>query len=141
MQEGLLIYTKNAKHEVIFYEEIIYITVQKHYIIVKLTDGRTLSAKYSLKQIQEKLPPTIFFRTHRNYIVSLRHMKTVGVDTIIVRGNEEVLLTQEIRKSLFSLFTVIGSGEKEGARDGISPPHDQIPPPRALSSEPPQNPS
>ncbi|MCF6402633.1 LytTR family transcriptional regulator [Chitinophaga filiformis] len=141
MKEGILIYTKNGIHEVVFYEEIIYITVQKHYILLKLTDGRSLPAKYSLKQIEKQLPPNIFFRTHRNYIVSLRYIKSVGVDTIIVTGGEEILLTQEIRKSFFNRFTVIGSVENEGSHDGISPPRDRISPPRALSPKPRQNPS
>lgn len=119
MKEGILILTKNAIHEMLFHEEIIYISVQKHDIRIKLTDGSSLIAKYSLKQIEKQLPPNIFFRTHRNYIVSLRYIKGVGVDSIIVKGmkeNEEIPLAKDIRNSFFGLFTVLGSVKTEGSR-------------------------
>lgn len=141
MKEGILILTKNGNYEVIFYEEIIYITVQQHYILLRLTDGRFLPARHSLKQIEKQLPPNIFFRIHRNYIAFLRHIKSVGEDSIIMKGGEEIPFAKNVRTSFLGLFTVLGSIENEGAYDAISAVRDAISGARALSSKPRQNPS
>ncbi|WP_176842274.1 LytR/AlgR family response regulator transcription factor [Chitinophaga filiformis] len=141
MKEGILILTKNAIYELVFHEQIIYITVQDHYLLLKLTDGRSLPARYSLKQLEQQLPPNIFFRTHRSYIISIRHIKGVGLDSIIMKGGEEIPLGKNIRTSFLSLFTVLGGTESDGAYVANSTACVANSTAHVLSSKPPQNPS
>lgn len=54
-----------------------YIEVQKDRVIFYRTEGEPVSSLMSMKELEEQLPPAIFFRVHRSFIVNLRNVEIV----------------------------------------------------------------
>lgn len=52
------------------YDEITYIEGLKDYVIIRTTAGRVITLQ-TMKSLESKLPPNLFQRIHRSYIVAL----------------------------------------------------------------------
>ena len=58
------------------YSEILYIEGLKDYVIIRMETGRVITLQ-TMKSLEAKLPPNIFQRIHRSYIVSIDKIKAV----------------------------------------------------------------
>lgn len=58
------------------YDEILYLEGLDDYVKIHLNDGKKITARISMKGIQEKLPDHLFLRVHRSYIVPLNKIKS-----------------------------------------------------------------
>jgi DNA-binding LytR/AlgR family response regulator len=67
------------------FAEILYIESQKEYIKIVTTDKQHLS-KMSTHEIESLLPPHLFSRIHRSYIVSLARIESYTAETVEVNG-------------------------------------------------------
>ena len=59
------------------FHEIVYIEGLKDYVIIKLSDGSRIVTLQTMKSLETKLPPEIFKRIHRSYIVGIEKIKAV----------------------------------------------------------------
>jgi len=77
----LLIRADYKLHRIAF-EDIQLIEGLDDYIRIHLKDKSTITTRLSMKSILEKLPPELFIRVHRSYIVPLKKVKTIYNKTI-----------------------------------------------------------
>lgn len=100
--------TKEGMQRMINSNEIVYIKVRLRYSSIKFSDGHSLDVQLSLKQFEARLPPDLFCRTHRNYIICLDHVISVTEDNIFVTGEKEgIPISESCKKHFFSHFIVI----------------------------------
>ena len=64
-------------------KEIVYVESLDEYVKVYLI-GRVLITRESISSLEQKLPPGLFIRIHRSFIISSRHIKTVSSESIEV---------------------------------------------------------
>jgi len=69
----------------ILFSEIVYIESQREYIRITTTKNEYLS-KMSTHEIEAMLPPHLFRRVHRSYIVSIRRIESYTAEMIEING-------------------------------------------------------
>lgn len=117
MEQPFLIITKDGSRKAVSPREIVYVTVDANYIKLKLVNNRTIPARYSLTEFKEHLPSKDFIRTHRNYIVSIQHIDSVGRDIsveidgvktkegeITMKNGDIVPLSERCKKGVYACF-------------------------------------
>lgn len=83
----------NGKTILIRPEEIVYISTDKDNVYVK-TEGEFLLTRYTLRELESRLDPKTFFRTHRCYLVNIKKMRELipyfnGTYTVVVQDKEK----------------------------------------------------
>lgn len=91
---------------------IIYAYAENDYVYVKTFDNKYLT-RFTLKELESRLNPNIFFRSHRRYLVNIRKTKELvpffnGTYTIIVEDKEksEVPVSRTQSKKLRELLGI-----------------------------------
>jgi DNA-binding LytR/AlgR family response regulator len=69
------------------YREVLYIEALKDFTKINTSDGRTHVTLVNLKNLEEQLPPGLFVRTHRSYLVNAGHIETVSNLEVKVGGH------------------------------------------------------
>lgn len=69
----------------ILYSEIIYIESQQEYIKI-VTTKKTYFSKLTTTEMESMLPPHLFKRIHRSYIVSVKKIDSYTADAVEVSG-------------------------------------------------------
>jgi two-component system, LytTR family, response regulator len=69
----------------ILFSEIIYIESQREYIRIVTTKKEWIS-KMSTHEIEEMLPPHLFKRIHRSYIISVSKIESYTAEMVEVNG-------------------------------------------------------
>ncbi len=93
-------------------EDIIYAYTDNDYVYVK-TNGEKFLTRFTLKEMESRLNPNIFFRSHRCYLVNIRKTKELvpffnGTYTLIVDDQEksEVPVSRTQSKKLRELLGI-----------------------------------
>ena len=68
------------------FDDIKYFEGLKDYIKIFSTSHKPILTLSNFKNIEEKLPSDVFLRVHRSYIVSLKHIKSVQRNRILIDG-------------------------------------------------------
>ncbi|HWJ02979.1 MAG TPA: response regulator transcription factor [Verrucomicrobiae bacterium] len=84
VKDHLFVSVQKKKVKVLF-ADILYIESQREYIRIVTTKGAYLS-KMSTHEIEELLPPRLFKRIHRSFIVSIDKIDSYTADTVEVAG-------------------------------------------------------
>ena len=71
----------------ILFENILFIEGLKDYIVIQ-TNQRKVITKTTLKAIQEQLPPDIFMRVNKSYIVNLNQIESFDTNDIFIEKHE-----------------------------------------------------
>lgn len=69
----------------ILFSEIVYIESQREYIKI-VTTGTEYISKMSTHEIEALLPPHLFKRVHRSYIVAIRRIESFTAEAIEING-------------------------------------------------------
>ena len=69
------------------YKDILFIEGLKDYVIIH-TEAKKIITKMYLKNILELLPPKIFFRTNRSYIVNLQQIESFDNNDVFIKSYE-----------------------------------------------------
>lgn len=91
-------------------EDILLIQREERSTVLYLAGGERLVTSDSLSELDERLPDDIFFRTHKSYVVGLRHIDSItpyGRWTYVVklRGTtHDALVTAERLEILQKMF-------------------------------------
>lgn len=83
-KDHLFVSVQKKKVKVLF-SDILYIESQREYIRIVTTKGAYLS-KMSTHEIEELLPPRLFKRIHRSFIVSVDKIDSYTADSVEVAG-------------------------------------------------------
>lgn len=84
--------------------DILYIEGMRDYRCLVTTTGRILTLT-TFSELSEKLPHTLFARTHKSYIVALRHIKSVEHHRITV-GDQVVPISEGYRGLFYKAINV-----------------------------------
>ena len=91
-------------------EDILLIQREERSTVLYLAGGERLVTSDSLSELDERLPDDLFFRTHKSYVVGLRHIDSItpyGRWTYVVklRGTaHDALVTAERLEILQKMF-------------------------------------
>ncbi|HYF31676.1 MAG TPA: LytTR family DNA-binding domain-containing protein [Chitinophagaceae bacterium] len=69
--QRFLYFRADRKMVKIFLEEIVYVESLKDYVKIHRQQGKPLVIKQSISTMEEILPPTLFVRIHRSFIVAI----------------------------------------------------------------------
>ncbi|HMY84679.1 MAG TPA: LytTR family DNA-binding domain-containing protein [Saprospiraceae bacterium] len=61
--------------EIIDYNEIIYLAAEGNYTYIHLLDTKPVLSSKTLKEYEDTLPQSIFFRIHNSHIINLRYVR------------------------------------------------------------------
>ena len=117
LEKILLNFNANAVHKKITFntdgklvfldsDEIIYAASDGNYSTVYLVDGQKLVLTKKLKEVNEILPSTSFFRIHNSYIINLskikEFLKTDGY--VILRPNHKIPVSRQKKSDFLDLL-------------------------------------
>lgn len=105
-KDYLFVKKKNALKKVLI-TDILYIEVEERYCNI-VTESEKFVILISLTKIMELLDDTIFYRTHRNFIVNSQKIEEILVseNLIILKGNHKIILSDKY-KDLIKRFHVL----------------------------------
>ena len=83
-RDFIFISVQKKKVKVLF-SEIIYIESQREYVKITTTKNEYIS-KMSTHEIEDLLPPHLFKRVHRSYIVAIRWIESYTAEMIQING-------------------------------------------------------
>jgi len=69
-------------------DDILFVESLDDYVRLHLMGQKPLLARLTLKALLEKLPPELFIRVHRSFIVSIHHIEKVRNKVILIAGTE-----------------------------------------------------
>ena len=69
------------------YREVLYIEALKDFTKINTSDGRTHLTLVNLKNLEEQLPPGLFVRTHRSYLVNAARIDSMSTMELKVGGH------------------------------------------------------
>ena len=83
-RDYIFIQVQKKKVKILF-SEIVYVESQREYIKIISTTGEYIS-KMSTHEIEALLPPSLFRRVHRSYIVAIRRIESYTAEMIAING-------------------------------------------------------
>ncbi|MDE5869111.1 MAG: LytTR family DNA-binding domain-containing protein [Muribaculaceae bacterium] len=93
-------------------DSILYIEVRKDRLIFYRTEGETVNAVMSMRDVEELLPAKDFMRVHRSFIVNLNNVEVVERNRIIF-GKNYVPVSDSRREEFLRRFGAGSHKEKE----------------------------
>lgn len=97
------------------YRDILYIESRNKYILFHKTDGETLQCYGKLDEIEKSLPPELFIRCHKSFIVNTSHITEMGgnyfrIGQVVISISKKYLKLAKDRYYTF-LFSHMGRGK------------------------------
>jgi two-component system LytT family response regulator len=71
-----ILFPSNNGYNIVKINNIIYCQAEINYSTAYTSEGKSYTMSHSLKYLEEMLPPAIFFRTHKSYLVNLNYVKS-----------------------------------------------------------------
>lgn len=84
LRDALLVKADRRIYQVKF-SDLLYIEGQREYVTFH-TNGKNITALYSLKDLEDELPATDFIRIHKSFIISKQHIDFIEGTQISVSG-------------------------------------------------------
>jgi two-component system LytT family response regulator len=85
--------------------DIVYIQALGDYVNI-FTANKRYTVHFTLKGIEEKLPPDKFYRLHRSYVVSLNHVDVVEDGTAYL-GKHPLPIGEQFKKELLKKLNLV----------------------------------
>lgn len=83
--------------------DLVYIQGYDNHVHIYTTGGRHISY-LTLKELEYKLNPAIFIRTHKSYIINLQKLATLDGNQLIMEDKTKLPLGQTYRERLLNLL-------------------------------------
>jgi DNA-binding LytR/AlgR family response regulator len=77
----------DRKYFKIYFKEILYIEGLKDYVVIYTSDNKIITSM-NVKTIAAQLPPAIFARVSKSYIVNTLHISSLDNEIIYIQSNE-----------------------------------------------------
>jgi DNA-binding LytR/AlgR family response regulator len=85
------------------YSQIIFIKASKDYVKIVTSDQQYL-ASFTMKNLEEQLPPDKFVRIHKSYIAGLRYIKMIKTDEVVMEASHVLPLSINYKENLLTVF-------------------------------------
>lgn len=83
----------------VYYDDILFIEGLKDYVKFHLaSQEKTILSLVSLKALEERLPPAMFMRVHRSFIVSLKKISSITKNSLII-NQKEITIGEQYRET------------------------------------------
>jgi two-component system, LytTR family, response regulator len=82
--------------------DVLYIEGLKDYVKI-FTEGKLVLTKTTMKNIMGKLPPSLFFRVHKSYIVAVDKIDMIENSRIVI-GNQRIPIGESFRSGFFRML-------------------------------------
>jgi DNA-binding LytR/AlgR family response regulator len=102
MFDDYLVIRADRKYYKINYDDLVYIEGQKAYVTF-YTKKQQITALVSLKELEEKLPATVFIRIHKSYIVSIKKIASLEGNSIEI-GQKYLPVGKSYRNTVDRIF-------------------------------------
>lgn len=94
-------YEMKGKLIKIEYKDVVYIQSLKNYIIIHCSNGKYITY-LTMKEMEESLPPGIFMRVHKSFIINLNKMVAIDGNAITLQDKAEVILGVSYKEAFFN---------------------------------------
>jgi len=84
------------------YDSLLYIEGQREYVTFHTTKQK-ITTLYSLKDLEEKLPSSLFVRVHKSYIVSIRSIELIDKNTLHI-SDKKLPIGGSYKEALIKVF-------------------------------------
>ncbi len=82
--------------------DILYIEGLKDYVKI-YTEGKLILTKTTMKNIMWKLPPELFYRVHKSYIIAIDKIDMIENSRIVI-GNQRIPIGESFRAGFFKML-------------------------------------
>jgi DNA-binding LytR/AlgR family response regulator len=88
------------KYEKVFYDQVLFIEALQNYVIIH-TNDRKMITYITMTGLEQQLPPDLFLKVHKSYIVGLTHVKALDGNEILI-GNERIPISRGLKERVVS---------------------------------------
>jgi two-component system LytT family response regulator len=87
-----ILFPSNNGYNIVKINNIMYCQAEINYSTAYTTDNKSYTISNSLKYLEEMLPESIFFRTHKSYLVNLNYIKSYDKKkgVVILENNKAI---------------------------------------------------
>ena len=85
----------NNQIEKIYYDDLLYAEAMLNYVML-YTSSRKLLVYVTIKSLEQQLPPDIFIKVHKSFIVNTNKVKSIEGNILTV-GNQKIAISQNLR--------------------------------------------
>jgi DNA-binding LytR/AlgR family response regulator len=94
---------ENSALTKISYADVIYIESLGDYSTVFTAAGKHVTL-VNLKKMEKHLPDSIFRRIHRQYIINMDHLTSIGLNEVMLSNRQVIPITAAARQEVFDLM-------------------------------------
>lgn len=94
-------YEMKGKIVKIEYKDVEYIQALKNYVIIHTLTGKFITY-LTMKEVEESLPPNIFMRVHKSFIVNLTKVQSIDGNAIQLGNKTEIVLGVSYKDAFFA---------------------------------------
>ena len=76
------------------FEDIVLIQREERSTVLYTADGSRYVTGDSLGDMEERLPPDLFFRCHKSYIVNMRYIDRIDRKNVLLQGGRAVPISR-----------------------------------------------
>jgi len=88
----------DSQIEKVFYKDLIYAEAMLNYVML-FTTQKKMMVYITIKSLEEQLPPDIFIKVHKSFIVNITRIKSIE-GNILDMGNEKITISQNLREKV-----------------------------------------
>jgi DNA-binding LytR/AlgR family response regulator len=86
--------------EKIFYNDLVYAEAMLNYVML-YTVTKKLMVYITIKSLEEQLPPGIFIKVHKSFVVNLQKIKSIEGNTLDM-GIEKITVSQNLKEKVMA---------------------------------------
>lgn len=90
--------SENKRTNKIYLADIIFLESQKEYVKI-ITTYSSITTKASLTSFEKSLPQDRFLRVHNSFIVSVDHIRSFSMTSIIISSGDKIPISRSYRNS------------------------------------------
>lgn len=110
--DGHVFIYKGNGYKKVALRDIAYLEARRNYCEVYLANGHSLSLSMPMNEVHEYLPPRLFKRVHRSFVVNLEHVDTYIGGRVVLKDGKEISIGREYRTKVQEEFILIGSRKR-----------------------------
>lgn len=99
-EKNFLFVKSDGRLTKIYHNEIDYIESRKDYLMI-YTEDRPVITHMTMKAMEDLLPPALFRRVHRSYLISLQKIRSLGTNELEL-GKKKIPIGEKYRKLVSS---------------------------------------
>jgi DNA-binding LytR/AlgR family response regulator len=90
----------NNQIEKVLYDDLIYAEAMLNYVML-YTQSKKMMVYVTIKGLEEQLPPDIFIKVHKSFIVNKKKIKSIEGNILDI-GSEKITISQGLREKVIN---------------------------------------